>query len=197
MSNEKKSKFRIKWADREVEYCGDEAKDAYDDLIEHVKNIPIQPIIQAQAPQPTTTPTPTATPQQPVAKTKELELISKDCRIPIEQLGQVIQFKSFEVFPEPVPYLPRHPQDSDATLLVCYALQVGLQKSPMEVSYVKKILAQANGYPLPSNAFGVILREFRSKRWTITSQTRGRYKPFSLSADGGLEAARELLRKSS
>lgn len=194
MSNEQKSGFRIKWADREVEYYGPEAKAVYDDLIEHVKSIPIQPITQAPTPPSTPTPTPTPTPQPPVTKTKELELISKDCRIPIEQLGQVIQFKSFEGFSELVPYLPRHPEDSDATLLVCYALQVGLQKSPMEVSYVKKILTEPNGYPLPSNAFGVILKEFRRRRLTITSQTKGRYKPFSLSADGGLEAARQLLR---
>lgn len=196
MSNEKKSRFRIKWADREVEYYGDEAKAAYDELIEHVKSIPIQAVTPTPTPSSMPTPTPPPAPQPPVTKDKELELISRDSRVPIEQLAQLIEFKSFKGFPELVPYLPRHPEARDAALLACYAIQVGLQKSPIEVSYLKKILTGPNGYPLPGNAFGLILLNFRRRDWTITSQTKGKYKPFTLSSDGGLEAAREFLRRS-
>jgi hypothetical protein len=196
MSNEKKSRFRIKWADREVEYYGDQAKAAYDDLIEHVKSIPIQTVASTLTPSPLPTPSPTPSPQPPVVESKEMGLISRDCGIPIGQLSQLLEFKEFEGFPELVPYLPRHPENGDATLLVFYALQVGLQKSQLEVSYVKKILSEPNGYPLPGRAFGLILQDFRQRNWTITSQTRGKYKPFTLSADGGLAAARELLRRS-
>jgi hypothetical protein len=193
MNEEKKSRFRIKWADREVEYYGDEAKAAYDDLIAHVKSIPIgvmTPPIPGAPPAP-----PTSAPPPPSAKGRELELISNDSRIPLEQLGQLIEFRTVKDFNEPVPFLPRHPENEDATLLISYALQVGLQKSQIEVSYLKKILEGPNGYPLPGRTLGLILLNFRNRKWTITSQTKGRYKPFSLSSDGGLEAARELLRR--
>lgn len=195
MNEEKKSRFRIKWADREVEYYGDEAKAAYDELIAHVKSIPISvsalPIPGAQS-----APSPTIAPPSPSARGRELELVSNDSRIPQEQLGQLIEFRTVKDFNELVPFLPRHPENEDATLLISYALQVGLQKSQIEVSYLKKILEGPNGYPLPGRTLGLILLSFRNRKWTITSQTKGRYKPFSLSSDGGLEAARELLRRS-
>lgn len=194
MNEEKKSRFRIKWADREVEYYGDEAKAAYDDLIAHVKSIPVG-LASPRAPEAPPTPSPSVPP--PSARGREWELISNDSRIPSEQLVQLIEFRTAKDFNEPVPFLPKHPENEDATLLISYALQVGLQKSQIEVSYLKKILEGTNGYPLPSRTLGRMLENFRRRKWTITSQTKGRFKPFSLSSDGGLEAARELLRRSS
>lgn len=194
MNEEKKSRFRIKWADREVEYYGDEAKAAYDELIAHVKSIPIS-VTAPPIPGAPPTPPPTAAPPPPSARGRELELMSNDSRIPQEQLGQLIEFRTVKDLNEPVPFLPRHPENEDATLLISYALQVGLQKSQIEVSYLKKILEGPNGYPLPGRTLGLILLNFRNRKWTITSQTKGRYKPFSLSSDGGLEAARESLRR--
>jgi hypothetical protein len=193
MSEEKKSKFRIKWADREVEYYGDEAKAAYDDLIAHVKSVPIQGMIVTPPQAPTTTP---PSSQPPATENRELALISRDSGIPIEQLGQLLQFRKVDGFSELVPFLPRRlEEDADATLVVVYALQVGLQKHQLEVLYVKRVMSEVNGYQLPSNRFGEILKNFRSSNWTITAQTGGRYRPFSLSADGGLEAARGVLRR--
>jgi len=193
MSKEDRSRFRIKWADREVEYCGDEAKLLYENLIEYVKSIPI----------PTATTTAVSLESRPpvmpqpsvVTENKELQLISNDCGIPVEQLADLVQFKTFKGFKEAVPYLPRHPRVEDATLCVCYALQVGLQKEWLEVAHIKDVLTQVNGYPLPGRTFGLILQDLRNRRWTIASGTKEKYKPFCLSSNGGLAAARDLMRR--
>ncbi len=193
MSNQNKSRFRIKWADREVEYYGDEATTLYKDIIEYVKSIPISAVIAKTAPlesQPSHT-----TDQSLNAKNKELQLISKDCGVSTDQLSDILQFNVFEGFQEEVPHLPKHPEEENAALLVCYALQVGLQKQWLEVAYIKDILTQVNGYPLPGRKLGRILESFRNKKWTITSQTKGRYKSFCLSSDGGLAAARDCVKE--
>jgi len=196
MSEEKKSRFKIKWADREVEYYGDEAKAAFDSLIEHVKSVPIQVVAPPQTSHITPPSTTPLSPQPPIGENKELALVSRDSAIPVEQLGQVLQFRTQEGFRERVPFLPRRlDEESDAALVVCYALQVGLQQQQLQFLYVKRVLSEINGYQLVGNRFGEIIAEFRRKHLTITHMTGESYRPFSLSADGGLDAAREILRR--
>jgi len=196
MSEEKKhvSGFRIKWADREIEYYGDSAQDVFKTVFDYVKSVPIsyvQPSGQISAEPPAM---PSAeTPKLVTAEGVEYERIANDAQVKKEQVLTVIKFERREGFSELVPYLPGHPEIRDAVVLVSYAIQVGLQKTPIEVTYLKKLLKEPNGYPLPGNELGEILKDFRKTGITIASQIKGRYKPFTLSKKG-LERARKLLK---
>ena len=154
-----KSGFRIKWADREIEYYGDSVLDVFNNVFEHVKNIPVGVFQPTQAP--VSTPAVEVATQQPSTSIPlqdiELDRISKDAKVSKEQILKVIKFQKSEGFSELVPYLPMHPSSRDAAILVTYALQVGLQKAPIEFSYLKKVLKGPNGYPLPSNELGLSL----------------------------------------
>ena len=77
--------------------------------------------------------------------------------------------------------------------LVTYAFQIGLLTDTMDVSLLKKVMKDPNGYLLPSHGLGEILKKLRRKKYLIASQARARNKPFTLS-DDGLKAARELLK---
>jgi len=193
-----RSGFRIKWADREIEYydeSGKSVQDVFNMVFEHVKSIPVQAVQFI-----TTTPS-VPTPQTVVSEEKpvltegdEYDRIAKDAGVSKEDVIKVIKFEKREDFPELVPFLPMHPNTPDAVRLVCYAIQVGLQKTPIEVSYLKKILKGPNGYPLPGRELGIILANFRRDDVIIASQTNGKYKPFTLSTKG-IKQARELLKE--
>ena len=196
--NEMRTGFRIKWADREIEYFGESALDVFKEVFEHVKSVPITYAPAGQvSPQTTTSMSQITTFEKQKAtpvKGDEYSRISKDANIPIEKVSKVIQFVKRNGFQEVIPFLPEHPDSRDAVRLVCYALQVGLQKTPIEVSYLKKILKGPNGYPLPSRELGLILKGFRRDRVIIASQTQKRNKPFTLSKKG-IDQARTLLLK--
>jgi hypothetical protein len=198
MTEEKKhaSGFRVKWADREIEYYGDSVQEVFESVFSHVKSVPINYVQQSQptvqistepsAMQPLRTPTPTG------AEGVEYGRLVIDSKATKEQVSAVIKFEKRSGFSEFVPYLPGHPEARDAVVLVSYAVQVGLQKTPIEVTYLKKLLKGPNGYPLPGNMLGMILKDFRNADVTIASQVKGRYKPFTLGKKG-LERARKLL----
>jgi hypothetical protein len=189
--------FRMKWADREIEYYGDSVLDVFNKVFEHVKSVPIMLIQPNQAA--TSIPVPDAgvcREQEPAAlDVDEYVRISNDAKISKEEVVKIIRFEKREGFQDFVPFLPTHPDlDRDAVRLVTYAQQVGLQRTPIELSYLKKLLKGPNGYPLPGRALGLILEDFRRENVVIASQTQGRNKPFSLS-EKGLKQARELLRE--
>jgi len=197
MTEEKKftqSGFRIKWADREIEYYGDSVTDIFKEVFNHLKSIPIMPSLP---PSPTYVETggqkghalviPATT-----AEGDYYDRISTDSGVKKEEVIKLIDFRTVTDFPEPVPFLPHHPDTRDAVRLVSYALQVGLQKKQIEVSGLKKVLLQI-GYQLPGRELGNILDDFRTGDVIIASRVRVRNKPFSLSKKG-LEQARELLK---
>jgi len=197
MSEEKKHiyGFRIKWADREIEYYGDSAADIFKEVFEHVKGIPII--------SPPGTPTPQVTegqkaPTPEISKRiegEEYDRIARDTKIQKEQIIKIIEFRKIPMYETLAPFLPKHPTKiEDAALLVSYALQVGLQKTSLDVSYLKKLLKDPNGYQLPSRTLGKVLDGLRRKDWLLASQAKkGRNKPFTLSQPG-LEQARKLLK---
>jgi len=192
MSEEKKHGFRIKWADREIEYYGDSVQEVFETVFNYVKNVPISYV---QPTQPSGPPTiqPTETPTPIIAEGVEYERLANDAQVTKEQVLAVIKFVKRNGFSDMVPYLPGHPEIRDAVVLVSHAIQVGLQKTPIEVTYLKKLLKGPNGYPLPGNQLGEILRDFRKTDVTIASQIKGRYKPFTLGKKG-LDRARKLLK---
>lgn len=198
MNEEKKHAygFRIKWADREIEYYGDSVQEVFNTVFEYVKSVPISYVQQVQPlGQISAGPTiPLAeTPAPTIVEGEEYERLVKDAGVTREQLLTAIKFEKRQGFSGLVPYLPKHPEESDAALLVSYALQVGLQKTPIEVADLRAILKGPNGYPLPGNQLGRILENFRRTDVTIASQTQARYKPFTLSTKG-LDKARKLLK---
>jgi hypothetical protein len=202
MSENKKefrSGFRIKWADREIEYYDESGKsvlDVFNKVFEHIRSIPIQVTQFTTTPSTPTSPTGIPEGKQTLIEGDEYDRIAKDANIPTkkEDVIKVIKFEKRQDFPDIVPFLPTHPNTPDAVRLVCYAIQVGLQKTPIEVSHLKKILKGPNGYPLPGRELGLILANFRRDDVIIASQTKGKYKPFTLSTKG-IKQARELLKK--
>lgn len=200
MSEEKRvaNGFRIKWADIEIEYYGDSVPEMFRIVFEHVKNVPIssaQPV-QPQG-QKTIVPATTSPPAETVSTVGESDAykrVADDAQVTEEQVLSVIKFEKRPNFPQLVPCLPAHPVTRDAVMLVSYALQLGLQKTQIELPDVKKLLREI-GYPLPGNELGLILADFRATDVTIASQTKGRNKPFSLSTKG-LEKARNLVKTS-
>lgn len=198
MNEEKRATygFKIKWADREIEYYGDSVAEMFRIVFDHVKSAPItyvqpvQPSAQVSMRPPSTTVI-TETPPA-IVEDDEYNRIMKDAQVTKDQVLSVIRFEQRAGFSEPIPCLPGHPQIRDAVVLVSYALQLGFQKTQIEVAEFKKILRE-DGYPLPGNELGLILRDFRNSGVTIASQTKGQYKPFTLGKKG-LERARNLLK---
>jgi hypothetical protein len=197
MSEEKKTPcgFRIKWADREIEYHGDSALEVFRTVFEYVKSVPttyipaIQPPIQS----------PTSEPVKPFMAPivgSEFSRIALDSKVAIEQISKIIELRKDAKYQTPAPFLPKHPKEEEAALLVSYVLQVELQQTPIDVSYLKDLLQDPNGYQLPGRAFGLLLQDMRdTKHWILASQAKkGRNKPFSLS-EQGLEEARNLLKE--
>jgi hypothetical protein len=125
----------------------------------------------------------------------EYDRIARDSGIPKEQCAKVIEFKTAPKYDTLVPFLPKHPKEEEAALLVSYAFQVGLQQGTVDVSFLKRVLKDPNGYLLPSRGLGDILKALRRKKYLIACQAKkGRNKPFTLS-EGGLTAARKLKLK--
>jgi hypothetical protein len=199
MSEEKRatSGFKIKWADREIEYYGDSVPEVFKTVFDHVKSVPItyaqqaQPSAQEPMRPPSTLIAETRTPA--AVEGDEYERIAKDAEVTKDQVLGAIKFEKRDKFPTLVPYLPKHPDLRDAVVLVSYAVQVGLQKTPIEVSYLKVLLKGPNGYPMPGNELGLILMDFREGDVIIASQTQRRNKPFTLSTKG-IDRARKLLK---
>jgi len=198
MSEEKKHVygFRIKWADREIEYYGDTANEIFKEVFEYIKTVPITYVQTTQVPTrqiPATPPT-TVPLEAPVAiEGIEYERLANDAKISREEILKVIEFRKTDLFPELIPFLPKHPDIRDAIFLTSYAMQVGLQKNQIEVLYLKKVLKGPNGYPMPGREFGLILEDLRKQDVIIASGTQKRNKPFSLSSKG-LERARKLIK---
>lgn len=195
MTEEKKTTdgFRIKWADREIEYHGDSALELFKTVFEHVKSVPtthvsaIQPQIQSAPHEPTK-------PSISSIGSTEFDRIVLDSKVPKEQIAKIIELRKDTKYKTPVPFLPKHPKEEEAALLISYVLQVELQQTPIDVSYLKDLLQDPNGYQLPGRAFGLVLQDIRDyKHWILASQAKkGRNKPFSLSEDGLVEARRLL-----
>jgi hypothetical protein len=200
MGEEKKTTqfgFKIKWADREIEYYGDSVLDVFNKVFEHVISVPITLAQPAQGLTQTSAPAHEVAistgPKPAVTGGDEYDRISKDAKISKEEILKFIKFEKRDDFEGIIPILPKHPESRDAVRLVSYALQVGLQQTPIEVSYLKRLLKGPNGYPLPGNELGLILADFRTGDVLIASQTQGRNKPFSLSTKG-LDQARDLFK---
>lgn len=197
MSEEKKHAygFRIKWADREIEYYGDSAEDIFKEVFEHVKGIPIASLYEPPTPQPKEGQKAPTSETLKHAEGEEYDRIVRESKISKEEIVKIIEFRRDTKYETPAPFLPKHPTEiEDAVLLVSYALQVGFQQTSVDVSYLKKLLRDPNGYQLPSRTLGRILDNLRRKNWLLASQAKkGRNKPFTLSEDG-LEEARKLLK---
>jgi hypothetical protein len=185
------SGFRIKWADREVECYGEFAQQNFDKVFELLKSTPtINPLTISEQP----TSGEKAHQIASAASNQEYDRISKDAKVSKEQAIEVIRFEKRDEFEGLVPLLPAHPPTRDAVRLIVYSVQVGLQKAPIEISFLKNLLVKVNGYPLPGGELGSILKDFRRDNVTITSQTQGRNMPISLSTKG-LDQARQLVKK--
>lgn len=188
--------FRIKWADREVEYYGESVHEVFEEVFGHVKSIPIASAISTPSPegQEGEHKTPPSEIHKILVEGTEYDRIGRDSGIPKEQIVKVIEFKTAPKYDTLVPFLPKHPKEDEAALLVSYAFQVGLQQGTVDVSFLKRVLKDPNGYLLPSRGLGDILKQLRRKNYLIASQAKkGRNKPFTLSEDG-LTAARKLLK---
>lgn len=190
-----RSGFRIKWADREIEYYGDSVADVFRVVFDHVKSTPLMAGESIQQTQTQMQQVEVSREGKPATALFKMEYsrISKDAHISTEQVIKTIKFETRKDFAEPVPILPAHPESQNAVMLVSYAIQVGLQKTPIQTAYLKKLLKGPNGYPLPGSEFGRILDNLRKTDIAIASHTVGRHKPFSLSKKG-LEKVRELLK---
>lgn len=198
MSEEKKHVygFRMKWADREIEYYGDAVKEIFKEVFEHLKTVPITYVQTTQAPtgqMPATTPTTVPLEASVVIEDIEYERLANDAKVSRQEILEVIEFRKTDLFPELIPFLPKHPDIRDAILLASYAMQVGLQKNQVQVSYLKKVLKGPNGYPMPGREFGLILEDLRKQHVIIASGTQKRNKPFSLSSKG-LGRTRKLIK---
>jgi hypothetical protein len=185
--------FRIKWADKEVEYYGPSAQQNFDKVMDLIK---IAKDEKTKEVPPVTTSLDTSSPNIQAVDSPAYERISKDAKISEEQVKKAISFEKRDGFEGLVPILPEHPETRDAIRLIIYALQVGIQKTPVEISYLKDVLMKVNGYPLPGSELGWALQDFRKTNTTITSQTQGRNMPVTLSTKG-LDIAREYLKKAS
>lgn len=194
-SNTNRSGFRIKWGDREVEYFGDSVKEVFSEVFDYVKNAPQQTGSNVV----TTPPATSSGKQEAISVPMELDSIytriANDASLKKEQVMAEIKFEKRDGFSELVPILSRHPAVRDAIRLIGYSIQLGTQKTPMDVSYLKDLVVKANGYSLPGNEFGVILRDFRNAGALIASKTQERYMPITFSKKG-LDDARLLLQKS-
>src|SRR3989339_1983577 len=197
MSDEKTSPragFRIKWGDKEIEYYGDSVKDVFTTVFNQVRSLPSS-TTQQTPPQPAISENEPLKPQ-PLVGAVGMDIydrIAKDAGITIEKVIEVIKLEERKGFPSLVPVLPTHPNVRDAVRLVGYSIQVGEQKSPIEVSYLKDILKKVNGYPLAGSEFGLILQDFRRADAIIVSKTQERNMPITFSKKG-LDDARAVLQ---
>lgn len=196
MSEEKKqiAGFKIRWADREIEYYGDSIQDVFRTVFEHVKNVPIANAPPAQPRIPSGPQEPVKTPITTDEST-EFDRIVLDSKLTKERIAKIIELKKIAKYKTLAPFLPKHPKMEEAALLISYVLQVELQQTPIEVSYLRDLLQDPNGYQLPGRAFGLVLQDIRDyKHWILASQAKkGRNKPFTLS-EQGLEEAKRLLK---
>jgi len=184
-----RSGFRIKWGDREVEYYGDAAKEVFAEVFSTMRNMPT-PAQHISNIQGTEKIEPQQAPKQ--FENEVYDRIAKDVGTSVEKVKQVIKLEERKGFPDLVPVLPTHPDVRHAVRLVGYAIQVGEQKSPIEVSYLKDMLKKVNGYPLAGREFGLILQDFRKSDAIIASKTQERNMPITFSTKG-LEEARKIL----
>ncbi len=191
-TKEKGAGFRIKWADKEVEYFGDGAKETFDRVFDLLKNLPTngdqstemkEAIVKEKVTQ-----------NNQTINDQVYDRLLKDAKVPKEQFTGIISLEKRDGVEGLVPILPAHPSPVDAVRLIVYTIQVGLQKTPVEISYLKDILKKANGYPLAGDELGEVLKNLRRQDATITSQTQGRNMPITLSTKG-LEQARLLINK--
>jgi hypothetical protein len=200
MSEERKntqSGFRIKWADKEIEYYGDSVQAIFEEVFGHIKNLPTQGSTashsltsQQQEPQPPRS-------EAPTAEGIEYERIARDLDTSKDLARKVIELRSDSKFNTLVPFLVKKPKDAEeAILLITYALQVGIQQKSIEPSYMKRLLRGPNGIPLPGREFGLALQALRGKHFVDASQAeKGRYKPFWLNDDGLKEARKQIKAK--
>ena len=196
MSSDKTSPnngFRIKWGDKEIEYFGDSSKDLFVTVFNYIKGMPIptRDAGQKEPEQPSVVVTASAISD---ADFEGYKRIATDTGVSTAQIQKVLTFEKRPDFPDFVPMLVSHPKDRDAVRLAAYALQVGLQKNPIEWTEFKKILCGANNYQFPGNTLGSIFVDFRKSNFVSASTAQGRNKPFCLTKEG-LDLTRELIRK--
>jgi hypothetical protein len=195
MSNDKDNSrlgFRIKWGDKEIEYFGESSKDVFITVFDYVKGAP-NTISDFKKPEGTlSAESPT---KDNNADFEGYKRISVDSGVSLEQAQKIIRFERRPDFKELVPVLPTHPpEEPDAARLVAYALQVGMQKTQIELALFKKILIGPNNYPFPGSSLGLILQHFREANFVQASTAQGRNRPFNLTKSG-LDLARDFIRK--
>ena len=113
MAEEKSPKFgfKIKWADREVEYYGESVKEVFEDVFEYVKSIPISTVM----PTPSTKElkvehkSPLESQKTSVQGT-EYDRLARDSGLTKEQVAKVIEFKNTPAYDTLVPFLPNEPR---------------------------------------------------------------------------------------
>lgn len=191
MTEEKKqSGFRVKWGDKEIEYYGESSKDEFEKVFSYFQTTkPAESTESVSQPDNSVS----SLGKQSEAFGQEYQRLSKDSGLPVSEIAKKIKFEKKNEFPHAIPSLPDHPELVDAVRLITYSLQVGVQKPQVEVSQLKLILKDPNGYPVPGRELGLILADFRESDVIIASQAQARNKPFCLSTKG-LSQARELLK---
>lgn len=182
--------FKIKWENKEIEYYGESVKVEFEKLVNYLMSTkPSVPIT------PNSPDNHTEQPEENNDFSQEYERLSMDSGLPKENIMRLVRFEKRKEFSYVIPVLPAHPDLPKAIRLIVYGLQVGLQKSQVEVSQLKLILKGPNGYPIPGRQLGLVLQDFRESDVIIASHTQGRNKPFCLSTKG-LQQAKELLKES-
>lgn len=190
------SEFKIKFYQIEFEYSGKNAEQIFEKVFEFVKSLPlpkIENITKSDIQNPSSDSDSTNQKQNLPEENKPNYFIAKDSQMDIDEINQLIIFKKEPAVPYDTPILHNHPNDlEDAIVLITYAIQMGLQKFPIELVDLKKIL-KINGYALVGRNLGEALVSLRRKNYMTASQTKGQYKPHTLVKEG-IERARLLLK---
>lgn len=191
-------RFRIKSGVVEIEYEGEDAEKKYSEAFAWLKatmpNGAIQSDEEALEKQPKTEAKAISGFDEASNKDSAVyDRVSKDVKVDIARLRQVITIVKMAGFKEDVPRLQNRPGEEDAVYGIIYLLQVGWGMKEIELSNLKSIIIKANGYTLPFNALGRIIERLEARKHLIRSQTQKRYKPLVLSMSG-LDKSRELVR---
>jgi hypothetical protein len=191
-------RFRIRSGAVEIEYEGEDAEKKYSEAFAWLKAAKPSGASQIEE---------EAIEKQPKSEAKAasgseeisdkdsavFDRLSKDAKVDVDRLRNVIAIIKPAGFKEDVPRLQSRPGEEDAVYGITYLLQVGWGMKEIELSYLKNIIIEANGYTLPFNALGRIIERLEDRKHLIRSQTQKRYKPLVLSMPG-LDKARELVR---
>ena len=91
MTEERKnahSGFRIKWADKETEYYGDSVQEVFKEVLDHIKNLPVQGSTTGEPSTEKQQETDPPTPRGPPAEGRENDQIVRNLDTPKISLGK-------------------------------------------------------------------------------------------------------------